>query len=45
VQRVNGTIGEADPGWFGALPPIKRRYGVAHVRDYQGFGRRSYAGF
>jgi hypothetical protein len=45
VERVIGTIDEAPPAWFQELPPIHGRYGTAHVRDYEGFGRRSYADF
>lgn len=45
VSRVIGTIGPAPERWYQALPPIHGRYGIAHVRDYFGFGTQSYADF
>lgn len=45
VFRVIGTIERAPEAWFRALPSIHGRYGVAHVQDYFGFGKQSYADF
>jgi len=45
VQHVIGTIGKAPEAWFNAIPPIHGRYGIAHVQDYFGFGKQSYADF
>lgn len=45
VSRVIGTIERAPEAWFRAIPPIHGRYGIAHVQDYFGFGRQTYADF
>lgn len=45
VSRVVGTVDEAPAGWFEELPPVQGMYGIAHVKDYYGFGRQSYADF
>ena len=45
VSRVIGQLGEVPENWTRQLPPIHGRYGLAHLRDYFGFGKQSYADF
>lgn len=45
VKRVIGTWGDADPYWFGELPPVHGRYGTQHFSDIYGYDAASYANF